>query len=305
MQGCGPTFCRSTEEVGEVEMFESDGFLFTAETTPDVSTDLSASVSRVAPLVDLADAINVTDSPNCKTRLNSLLVASEIRRSGLDIILQLTGRDRNTIALESELLGALSVNINKVLCLSGDQPEEGGPVAVNELNSSGLIDLCSAMSNGSLRDGSSIKEPQPLFAGAADELYQYRSNGDAIKALVSKVEKGARFVQTQYCFDLAVIEEYSEKLSQEESLLQTKVLIGMGPLKSARQADWMRKNLWGVNISDEIVARLDQSDSPEKTGEIICQELIEQLIELPNIDGVHLMGPNCEKRSASIISNFR
>ena len=108
MQGCGPTFCRSTEEVGKVEMFESDGFLFTAETTPDVSTDLSASVSRVAPLVDLADAINVTDSPNCKTRLNSLLVASEIRRSGLDIILQLTGRDRNTIALESELLGALS-----------------------------------------------------------------------------------------------------------------------------------------------------------------------------------------------------
>ena len=67
----------------------------------------------------------------------------------------------------------------------------------------------------------------------------------------------------------------------------------------------MRKNLWGVNISDEIVARLDQSDSPEKTGEIICQELIEQLIELPNIDGVHLMGPNCEKRSANIISYFR
>ena len=69
-------------------MFDSDDFLFTAETTPDVSTDLSASVSRVAPLVGLADAINVTDSPNCKTRLNSLLVASEIRRSGLDIILQ-------------------------------------------------------------------------------------------------------------------------------------------------------------------------------------------------------------------------
>jgi methylenetetrahydrofolate reductase (NADPH) len=79
----------------------------------------------------------------------------------------------------------------------------------------------------------------------------------------------------------------------------------MGPLKTAKQADWMRKNLWGVNISDEILHRLEVSDSPEETGEQICQELIERIIQLPCVDGVHLMGPNCEKTSARIISRFR
>ena len=97
-------------------------------------------MAKIDDLVELADAVNVTDSPNCKSRLNSLLVASEIR-NGLDVILQLTGRDRNQIALESVLLGALSVGVNKVLCLSGDQPPAGGPTAVNELNSNGLIEL--------------------------------------------------------------------------------------------------------------------------------------------------------------------
>ena len=83
------------------------------------------------------------------------------------------------------------------------------------------------------------------------------------------------------------------------------MLIGMGPLKSAEQGDWIRKNLWGVNISDEILHRLEVSDSPAETGEQICKELIEKIIQLPCIDGAHLMGPNCEKGSARIISHFR
>ena len=132
-------------------MFETTEFLFTAETTPGVTTDLAESVGKVEEL-SVADAVNVTDSPNCKSRLNSLLVASEIQRSGLDVILQLTGRDRNQIALESVLLGALSVGVNKVLCLSGDQPDKNGPVVVNEFNSNGLIELCKVISGGTLVD---------------------------------------------------------------------------------------------------------------------------------------------------------
>ena len=140
-------------------MFETTDFLFTAETTPDVTTDLAGSVGKVEELGVVADAVNVTDSPNYKSRLNSLLVASEIQRSGLDVILQLTGRDRNQIALESVLLGALSVGVNKVLCLSGDQPDKNGPLVVNEFNSSGLIELCKVISEGTLTDGTKIKNP--------------------------------------------------------------------------------------------------------------------------------------------------
>ena len=286
-------------------MFETTNFLFTAETTPDATTDLAGSVGKVEDLEFVADAINVTDSPNYKSRLNGLLVASEIQRSGLEVILQLTGRDRNRIALESVLLGALSVGINKVLCLSGDQPDKNGPAVVNEFNGNGLIELCKVISGGTLSDGTAIKNPLPIYSGAADDLYTQLSKPDALDKLVSKLEQGASFVQTQYCFDYDVIKQYSEKLNDQGSFNDCKVIVGMGPLKSAKQGDWMRKNLWGVNISDEILHRLEVSDSPAETGEQICKELIEKIIQLPCIDGVHLMGPNCEKGSARIISHFR
>ncbi len=286
-------------------MFETTDFIFTAETTPEVTTNLAGSVNKVEELGAVADAVNVTDSPNYKSRLNSLLVASEIRRSGLDVILQLTGRDRNQIALESVLLGALSVGVNKVLCLSGDQPDKNGPLVVNELNSNGLIELCKVISEGTLTDGREIKKPLQIYPGTADDLYDQISKPDAINKLATKIEQGANFVQTQYCFDYEVIKQYSDKLKDHGSFNNCKVLIGMGPLQSAKQGDWMRKNLWGVNISDEILYRLEASDLPTETGEQICLELIEKIIHLPCIDGVHLMGPNCEKSSARIISYFR
>ena len=286
-------------------MLEKKDFLFTTETTPSISTDLSESSRKIENLIGLADAVNVTDSPNCKSRLNSLMVASEIKKSGLDVILQLTGRDRNRVALESVLLGALSVGINKVLCLSGDQPDENGPVAVNELNSNGLIQLCKTMSGGFLTDGTEIKKPLPIYSGAADDLYQQLSNPEALDKLIIKIQQGANFIQTQYCFDLDIIKEYSDQLNEHEIFKECKVLIGMGPLKSAKQADWMRKNLWGVNISDDILNRLESSVNPEKTGEEICVALIEKIMDMPCIDGVHLMGPNCEKGTARIIARFK
>ena len=286
-------------------MFNTNDFIFTSETTPDVTTDLSGCVRQVEELIGVADAVNVTDSPNCKSRLNSLLVASEIKRSGLDVILQLTGRDRNQIALESVLLGALSVGINKVLCLSGDQPDNNGPAVVNEFNGNGLIELCKVISGGTLSDGTAIKNSLPIYPGAADDLYTQITKSDALDKLVTKIKLGAGFIQTQYCFDYGVIKEYSDKLNEQGSFNNCKVIIGMGPLKSAKQGDWMRKNLWGVKISDGILQRLEDSESPAQTGEEICQELIEKILDLPCIDGVHLMGPNCEKSSARIISYFK
>lgn len=286
-------------------MFNTNDFIFTSETTPQITTDLTGCVKQVDELIGIADAVNVTDSPNCTSRLNSLLVASEIKRSGLDVILQLTGRDRNQIALESVLLGALSVGINKVLCLSGDQPGESGPVAVNEFNGNGLIELCMVIAGGTLSDGTEIKNPLPIYPGAADDLYSQISKPDALDKLVTKISKGACFVQTQYCFDYEIIKQYSDKLNEQGSFGDCKVIIGMGPLKSAKQGDWMRNNLWGVNISDQILKRLEDSLLPAETGEEICQELIEKIIDLPCIDGVHIMGPSCEKSAARIISRFK
>ena len=282
-------------------MFSDKELIFTAETTPDLSMDLGSSISKIIPLIGLADAVNITDSPNCKTKLSSILVASEIKKKGLDVILQLTGRDRNRIAIESEIIGAASIDINKVLCLTGDQPGKNGPKAVNEFNGASLIELINILNSGKITDGTEIAATKEIYAGAADDLYTHQSKPEAVNSLISKINSGAKFVQTQYCFDIEVIKFYSNLLLNNGKNASWKVLVGMGPLKSARQADWMRKNLWGINISDEIIDRLDKSEDPILEGEKICIELIDQIKDLPGIDGVHLMGPNCESQSANII----
>ena len=240
-------------------MFSDKELIFTAETTPDLSMDLESSVNKIIPLVGLADAVNITDSPNCKTKLSSILVAAEIKKKGLDVILQLTGRDRNRIAIESEIIGAASIDINKVLCLTGDQPGEDGPKAVNEFNGTSLIELINILNSGKITDGTEIAATKEIYAGAADDLYTHQSKPEAVNSLISKINSGAKFVQTQYCFDIEVIKFYSDLLLNNGKNASWKVLVGMGPLKSARQADWMRKNLWGINISDEIIDRLDKS----------------------------------------------
>ena len=282
-------------------MFSDKEFIYTAETTPDLSMNIESSINKIIPLVGLADAVNITDSPNCKTKLSSILVAAEIKKKGLDVILQLTGRDRNRIAIESEIIGAASIDINKVLCLTGDQPGEDGPKAVNEFNGASLIELIKILNLGKITDGTEINSPKRIFAGAADDLYTHQHNPEAINSLISKINSGAKFVQTQYCFDVEVIKFYSDLLLDNGKDNSWKVLVGMGPLKSAKQADWMRKNLWGINISDEIINRLDNSEDSILEGENICIELIDQIKDLSGIDGVHLMGPNCESQSANII----
>ena len=285
-------------------MFNDEELIFTAETTPDLSMDLESSVNKIIPLVGLADAVNITDSPNCKTKLSSILVAAEIKKKGLDVILQLTGRDRNRIAIESEIIGAASIDINKVLCLTGDQPDEDGPKAVNEFNGASLIELINILNSGKITDGTEIASTKEIFPGAADDLYTHQSKPEAVDSLMSKINSGAKFVQTQYCFDIEVIKFYSDLLVRNGKDDSWKVLIGMGPLKSAKQADWMRKNLWGIHISDEIVNRLDKSEDPIGEGEKICIEIIDQAKNFSGVDGIHLMGPNCEMQSANIIKSF-
>tara|TARA_B100001778_G_scaffold324340_1_gene318557 strand:+ start:169 stop:1047 length:879 start_codon:yes stop_codon:yes gene_type:complete len=282
-----------------------NNFIFTAETTPSVSTNLNESVEKISNLIGVADAVNITDAPNCKTKLSSLVVAGEINKSGLDVILQITGRDRNQIALESEILGALSLDINKILCLSGDRPSEDGPMAVNEMNSSDLINLLKLMSKGNLSDGTEIKDPIQLISGCADSIHDHFARDKHSNFFVEKVNMGVSFVQTQYCYDIDLCKKYSQFIQENNLSGSTKFIIGLGPLKSAKQASWMRDNLYGVKIPDSIINRLDQSTSPLDEGKKICEEIIKELMDLDGISGVHLMGPNCEDQCADLIKIFR
>ena len=178
-------------------------------------------------------------------------------------------------------------------------------MAVNEMNSSDLINLLKLMSKGNLSDGTEIKDPIQLISGCADSIHDHFARDKHSNFFVEKVNMGVSFVQTQYCYDIDLCKKYSQFIQENNLSGSTKFIIGLGPLKSAKQASWMRDNLYGVKIPDSIINRLDQSTSPLDEGKKICEEIIKELMDLDGISGVHLMGPNCEDQCADLIKIFR
>jgi methylenetetrahydrofolate reductase (NADPH) len=207
-------------------------------------------------------------------------------------------------------LGAAALGIHNLLLLTGDDPTAGDqPEAkpVFDLSSQGLIELAATMSThglmpsfgGKSRDGvpadmRAIDGPPDFFVGAADmptaEVSDRWRGG-----LHAKVAAGARFMQTQVCYDLEVMRRYAELLQAEGVADTVSVLVSNGPLASARSAIWMRENLFGVLIPDAIVDRLAQADDPKAEGIRICQEQIQAMAEIPGISGCHLIAPTNPK----------
>ena len=280
------------------------GFAVTCETSPTATTDLAPLLDRVAPLRGVADAVNVTDGATAKAHVSSLVLAGAMMQQGIQPVLQFTVRDRNVIALQGDLLGAGALGIPNILCLTGDDPKKGEePTAttVFDLDSAGLMRLARRMRDEALLNaGREIKAPPKLFIGCADAPMVPKA-GWAPKSLRSKIEAGADFAQTQYCFDLETAKLYFGRLADFGITGNLPFLVGIGPLASLRQARWMDENLFGVSIPDAILKRLEDADDEREEGKKICAELIQQLREVPGVRGVHLMAPRQEAAMAEVI----
>ncbi len=269
-------------------------FAVTAEITPPVSGAPEALLEMAEPLRGWVDAVNVTDGPRARVHMSSLAAASILVAHGIDPILQFTCRDRNRIALQSDLLGASALGIRNILVLRGDAPDpnEVPPLkTVFDLDSRDLIHLAAKMRDGSaLPSGREIISSPRYFIGAADTPIDPKP-GWRPTSLQRKVEAGAQFVQTQLCFDIDVVRRYAARLEETGVTDRVYLLIGLGPLASARSARWMRENLYGVIVPDNVVDRLEQADDPRAEGVRICAELIGQLQEIDGVSGAHLMAP--------------
>lgn len=280
-------------------------FSLTAETTPVATTDAAALVERCRPLKGVADAVNVTDGATAKAHLSSLVVAGALARAGIEPVLQFTVRDRNRIALQGDLLGASALGIPNILALTGDDPkrgEEPDAKPVNDLSSTALLALARKMRDeGKLNSGRAIAAPPRLFLGAADApldpMLDWKPDG-----LLGKIAAGADFVQTQYCFDLAMLRRYMARLAEHGIPEKVFILAGIGPLASAKQARWMHENLWGVSIPEPIIKRLDGAAHQKAEGRKICAELIQELATIPGVAGAHLMAPRQEAEMAAAIA---
>jgi len=273
-------------------------FAITAEVTPPLSASAEALMEKAAHLKGVVDAVNVTDAASARVHMSSVASAAILAREGIEPVVQMTCRDRNRIALECDLLGASALGVHNVLILGGDDPKAGDhPDAkpVFDLGSKELIEVAAMMRDqGKLPSDREIKPPPQLFLGAADlpidPPADWKPDG-----LAAKIDAGAGFVQTQFCFDMGVVRRYAEKLGEHGITERVGILIGIGPLASARSARWMRDNLFGTIIPDEVVERMDAAEDPKAEGVSICADLLQELAEIPGIAGAHLMAPLNEK----------
>ena len=275
------------------------GFAITAETTPPLTADPAKVVQRTAPLVDLVHAVNVTDGAGAKAHLSSFAAAHFMQaENGLEAVMQFTTRDRNKLALERDLLGVSGFAVPNVLCLSGDPLTNGDEP---EASASGLVQLATAMRDqGKLPSGREIKPAPRYFVGVADMPIDPAPDWRPDR-LMSKIETGADFAQTQFCFDVEILGRYVARLAEFDIPSRLPILIGLAPLASARQARWMRDNLFGTIIPDALIARLEDARDPAAEGRRICIELIQALKAMPGIAGVHLMGHQAEKQIAETL----
>ncbi len=269
-------------------------FVITAELVPPVSTDPADMLARALPLKGLATAVNVTDGAGARAHLSGLVAARILLENGIEPILQMTCRDRNRIALESDLLGALALGLRNILVLTGDDPKSGNQPEtkpVFDLDSRALLALAERISRERmLPPNQPIKGPTALFLGASD-LPVDPLPGWVPSGLLAKAEAGARFVQTQFCLDMGVVRRWAARLSEHGLTRRLSLLVGLAPIPSARSARWMREKLFGTIIPDAVIARLEQAADPRREGVSICAELLRELATIPGIAGAHLMAP--------------
>jgi methylenetetrahydrofolate reductase (NADPH) len=273
---------------------ESGAFVVTAEMAPPVATDPSAFIARAMPLKGIATAVNVTDGAGAKAHLSSLAAAYILLQHGVEPVLQMTCRDRNRLALQGDLLGALALGIRNVLVLSGDDPKVGDQPEtkpVFDLNSQGLLAVADRMRREhKLPSGTEIKGPVDLLLGAADLPIDPPPDW-APKSLIAKADAGADFIQTQFCMDVEVVRRYAARLATLGLVPRLKILIGISPIPSARSARWMKERLFGTIIPDSIVERLEKATDARLEGIRICAEVMQELAEIPGIAGAHVMAP--------------
>lgn len=271
-------------------------FAITAEITPPLSADPDDLLSKASVLKGHVDAANVTDGASARAHMSSVVAASLLLQAGIEPVLQFTCRDRNRIALQSDLLGGAAMGIQNLLILRGDDPSAGDqPDAkpVFDYESRDLM-LCAQQmrDDGVLPSGREIKHPPAkLFIGGADTPMDPADEKWKPDGLLGKLDAGAGFFQTQFCFDADMVRKYAAGLVEHGISDRAGVLIGIGPLASARSARWMRENLWGTTIPDALIDRLDAAEDPKAEGTAICAELIAAYAEIDGIAGVHLMAP--------------
>lgn len=288
-------------------VLESGAFAVTAECGPPRCADSDAILRKGLLLKDCTDAVNVTDNQTAIVRMSSLASCALLKSVGVDPVYQMVCRDRNRIALQSDILGAAGLGIGNLLCLSGDHQSFGnqpGSKNVYDIDSMQLLacarDMCDL--GRFAGDDYEMEKPPRMFIGAAanpfGDPFDYR-----VLRLQKKVNSGAQFIQTQCIFNLKKFGEWMKEVRKIGLHEQVYILGGVTPLKSAGMAKYMRDRVAGMDVPDDVIERMSglKGEAAREMGIKICVETIKKLKRMEGVAGVHIMAIEWEEAVPQIV----
>jgi 5,10-methylenetetrahydrofolate reductase len=274
------------------KILESGKFAVTTEVGPSKGSVASVIQRKGELLKSYCDAMNVTDNQSAVVRMSSWASCVMLKQMGLDPVMQIVVRDRNRLAIQSDVLGAAALGIQNILCLSGDHQMLGNhPSAkgVYDLDSIQLIQMLKTMRDErKFQCGEDISGEVPIYIGAAAnpfaDPFEYR-----VIRLAKKIKAGADFIQTQAVFDVAKFGKWMEMVRERGLDKQVHILAGVIPIKSAGMARYMRDYVSGVYVPNEIVTRMEDAKEAKEEGITMCLDTIEQLKDIEGVHGIHIM----------------
>ena len=288
------------------KVLEAGHFAVTAECGPPRGADASIVREKAAHVLGNVDACNITDNQTSVVRMSSLAGCLLVKEEGIEPLIQMVVRDRNRIALQSDLLGASAMGVRNLLCLSGDHQKFGDdPPAKNvfDIDSMQLIHLAKTMRDeGIFPSGQKLEGAPKFYIGCAvnpfADPYEIR-----VPRLKLKADAGADFVQTQCIYNMPKFKKYMEEARQQGLHERVKILAGVTPLKSAGMAKFMKRMVAGMDIPDEVISRIadEPKEKQAEKGIEMCIEQIEEIKEIEGIAGVHVMAIEWEEKLAQII----
>jgi len=289
-----------TSESHLEKMLEQGEFAVTSECGPPRGADAEVIKKKGALLKGTVDAINVTDNQTSVVRMSSLSSCVLLTQIGLEATLQMVTRDRNRIAIQSDILGAAALGINNILCLSGDHQKFGDHSTaknVYDIDSIHLIQTVKHMRDeGKFLGGEELKGIPKLFIGAAANPFADPFESRVVR-LAKKVAAGVQFIQTQCIFNLERFAQWMEQVRDRGLHEKVHILGGVTPMKSVGMANYMKKMVPGMDVPDALIARIKgvEKDKRAEEGVKIAIETIEQLKEMEGVHGVHIMAIEWEE----------
>jgi methylenetetrahydrofolate reductase (NADPH) len=261
-------------------------FVVTAHVNLPRAPDADALIRQGEILRPAVDAVQLTDNPGAQVHMSGLAAAALLLQQGIDPVIHMTCRDRNRIALQSDLIGAAALGASSVLLMRGDNVPDSMKPEVIGVFSAQAKELMTFIQN--LKDAETVSLISDFLVGATATIFDPDTQWTPDN-LIGKCDAGANFVQTQLCFDIGVFRNYMARIVSSKLTHRLYFIMALSPLPSADAARWMRDNVKGALIPESIIKRMEQASDPEREGIEICAELLRELATIPGVSGANLL----------------